>query len=383
MNGPGHIDPQQALAEAAANEGREHVFPRQLTSDLLAKAEKSEVRRGRVQAWVVAFGLLVLTLGLPIELPWGTGEWSRAIAGERGRDMLAWMGAMVASLTGLDADPAAYLLAAAFLALNCISIYHLLVKFGFEHYPALAGAVMAALAPLSFVSAASATAYGAGSLAACWLARALLSSSRDLQPAFIFPAYTLGWIFHWEIGLLLPAAWVALSGAPHWKRKRARSGLAVSGALWIARLIWLPTASTADWSLCGSGFLGLLGLGVLLGGMVSLFVPRATEEESGPPRWVLVWLGCGLIACLSNPIDAGPVGVSLLPIGAIGLADWISRQSRPDLALRIGVGSLSAQLLLTVGATPLLRWRLGSELPWVDAARAQLEPADLVVVSGP
>ena len=376
------FEAQESPAESAQREGREQVFPRRLTSDLLAQAQRAEARRVRAQVLVLAAAILALALGMPNELPWGAGWLTRSIAGERPADLLGALGRGLSALSGLGPDSTAYLLSALFLSANFILFYRLLVGFGFPPLAGLVGTATACLAPLSWLAGTSGLAFGAGALAACALALALLRGSREGRAAAIFPLYTLAWLIYPENGLLLPACWLALEGCPAWVKRRARLGLLASGALCLLRVAWLPPASLPAPQLSVSGFLGCLGLGTALLGFGSLLFARRPEEESAPPPWVLAWLLCGALGCALTPIGAGPAGACLLPIGALGVADWVARQEREGLALRVGAAFLLPQVLLCGLAQPLFRATLARDLPFVARAHERLELGDFVLAAG-
>ncbi|MFT5048742.1 MAG: hypothetical protein ACI8QZ_000129 [Chlamydiales bacterium] len=359
------------------------LFPRVLTAKLVGEREEQRLRREARQVWMVGAGLAILALGLPL---------SRVLVGAPSLSPLPHAAIdFLGELTGAPRERISFALSAMLLGLSIPLIASTLRAVGFIQQALLPATLIAALSPLAWLGATSATDFFLGVVACAWLLRELFARS---SPVRLLIAYGVGILLHVDMVLLLPAlvlgsaAGTGEPGAPARPARALMTGLGAVAILALTRIAG-GLAGNAPW-LLGTGMvqldapsipralLILGGLGIGLWGLVAPWT-RAAEEVSRPPAWCILFLALPLPTLL---FDGASMGSWLVPIAALGLADLVQRGKNDHGNLQRGLVLLIVQVLLTVG----LAWRWEAQDPqraWRKAARMQLEPGDLIVSDEP
>jgi len=361
------------------------LFPRVLTAKLVGEREEQRLGRETRQVWMVGAGLAIVALGLPLSRVLGQTIFSAPLP----RAALGFL----AELTGAPRERVGFALAAVMFGLSIPLIASTLRAVGFVQHALLPAALIATLSPLGWLGATSATDFCLGVLVCTWLARGLFAHS---SVGRLLLVYAFGVILHSDAVWLLPAVTLGASTGPRDNGEESPSRFAralQTGLGGIAMLILARfgggLAENLPWPL-GSGstrpgtpdlsraLTVLGGLGIGLWGLIAPWT-RGAEEVSRPPIWCLLFLILPLPTLFIGGVS---MGSWLIPIAALGLADLIQRGQTETGSLRRGLMLLAVQLLLTLG----LAWRWEAEDPnraWREIARAQLEPADLVISDDP
>jgi len=382
-------------------------FPRQLTAQLVAGAEAARRLREALPVWVLAAGLAALALGLPCERLWGHLHYLPAAFEGRPQPyaLQGLVARWLASLFGTSGERAWYLVSALAYGAALPALFGLARGVGFDARAALLAALVVVTAPIAWLGATLPGPFGAALLSSTLLLRALCERSASSRTAFAARAAALTL---WAVALepsaawLAPAAlWAVLAHRPPPPKDQAPCRRAASGAWLVAAALgalvqWAlwPGAGLLQRTLLaglggGPGVLFLwalwlpLGLGFAGLGLFELFAGRRSPEESRPPRWFAAWCLAPLPAILAgSPVGRLP-GAALLPAAALGLADWMAREERPEdegRALRRAALVLAAQVAL--GALVVAAFvHTDPERGWRELARRELEPSDVVLTT--
>ena len=350
------------------------LFPRVLTTKLVADHEAARERRQALQSWVIGAGLGLLALGLPLYGPFSQVNWSAP--GPR-----ALVHGLAEAL-GMPRERLGFAASALFLALALPMVTRAVRRFGFAHEHALPCSLLAILSPLGWLRATTAGDFFLGVVVAAALMHELASHRRGAR-ALLF--YAVGALLHAEALLYLPAL-VLWRPAGHSKASdgtprswRPAQVVLIGGALAglaIAAQLAFPVA----WSLDPLNIVGVpLYLAFAVIGLIAPWVRRA-GEVARPPAWYLALLLAPLPGLVVGEFGQGSW---LIPLAAAGLADLAQHSAGERSWVRWTLPRAALQL----GAILLALWMKGneaqSEVDWHARVRAELEPGDLVVIDDP
>ena len=351
------------------------LFPRVLTTRLVGDQEAARDKRLSLQALVIGAGLAILALGLPLQSRLQVPSWSAPLP-------RALVGSLAESL-GLTWERAGFLLAAVFLGLSVPAITATLKRVGFDHAVALPSTLIALLSPLGWLGSTTACDLSLGVLLTSWLMHELFAE-RSVRRVVV--VYAVGISLHVDVVLLLPAAALSMLGAPSGGGEtagRAKSAWTVAAAgLAIVLLAGarglLPGGSLWPLHFQVDGLFVPVMLGLALWGLVAPWL-RASREVARPPAWCVAFL---LVPLPTLVTRGGAQGAWLIPVAALGLADFIQRGRTEHATVARGLALLGLQLAATAALT--FGWEsMDPNRAWRATARAELEPSDLVLTDDP
>ena len=353
----------------------EALFPRELTTDLVARAEDPGAR-GTWQLLALAAGLAVLALGMPLERLWAEGQHVARLEDGFAHPLPALLHRGLTSF--LRSEAAAFVLSALALALQVFLWVRLVTYVGFERGTGLAVAVLTAATPLVALGARLALATSGALVGALLVVDQAFRVERERGASRARLAVALGvaWALAPENALLAPAA--AMAAGRAWRTPLLALGASLTGLAFLTGGLELPAARELSWRVGGP----ILGLGAGWLGLASLRAGRRPEEESPPPRWLGYAAASAIPASLIASWSAGLASSALLVVAGVGLADLVQRQQ--DRAGARGLVVLLLLVQLAASAAIQWGWQAGDDLrAWRSGAERALEPDDLVITVDP
>jgi hypothetical protein len=401
MTGIGHPEASHPQREDLPG-GAADPFPRDAVTEMVGRAERKRERREALQAWALGLGMAIVALGVPSERLWGNMQFVRQVAelGQSSFGILAPLARAITALTPLSPERVCYLLAALSWGLCLPALRATLRSIGFPHGVSLAAASIVVVSPGLWLGATSPLDFMPGVLAACLLARTLFRTDQSTRHGYqwratlmLFLAFLLGG----ENLLLLPAVALAISSHPSKQDEPRWMAAFTLLIVMIVSVTILVSARDGGWTVLFTDLLAggrpsiaalpwwLLWYGVLLGtgayGVYVLLLGGRAPEELPPPRWVVPWCVVALVPVVGGSLATGPAGGFLVPMAAIGVADGLFRIERRVTAERLAAGLMLTQLSLTIVVSIVQRMTDPLD-EWRRAARANLEPTDLVLTRG-
>lgn len=328
------------------------LFPREELLHAVAGADWRDLPV-RLGAWLaLALGATLLAAGLPVLhdlLPGPT-----TIAAEPGSLLLhpVHLAARTLGRAGLGIESAFFLIAALSYGAALLATGASLRAFGFSGRLSIVATLIAALSlPLLLHGRLPSPFPGAVAASALLLA-ATAAPADDEGPGYglrVALAWAFAsWIDH-SILATLPACWIAVRARS--KGASALAPLGVAGVVAAAVGAWamdgpidpsLAFQSGLPWWAHVVGPLGLLAPMALLA--------RRDPEESGAPRWLVLWLLTAVLVTIASGL-AGALRPApyLIPALAVLVANVLTRRRRASDAARLAALCAGLQLL-PVGA---------------------------------
>lgn len=373
-----------------ADHGHEdEAFPRLAVSELVGDAESSRKRREGWQAWLVGLGLAALALGLPA---YSVGPEGRALViatVERAETPFVLgplLARAIAATSGWSVERAWYLLSALTFGLSFPLLVGLLRSIGFSHAASMFGSGIALGTSGAWVAGTEPGDQGLALAGAIVVARALFAGTERLRS--YAAGASLAWlgasVAHAQSSLLWPFVGLAV-----WRASRESRGGGGSRALALALpllaaallVLWVhPTVELLSrdlkWFAVG---LYLMTLGVAPLGALAIVATRRVPEESPPPGWARAWAIAALIPATAMPSALHGLAPLVIPVAAIGFADWLDGRPREELLRRWGVGLLVLQIATVSLVVSASSGSVRHSDVWRPIAREHLEPDDRVI----
>ncbi len=387
--------------EAHTHDPGAEDFPRLELNRLVGESQVQTRMRRRWQAFLLSLGLLLVALGLPTERYFGglEGVWNMAGSGSTPQSVMALPILGTHALFGLGVEPASFLWSALLLGYSLFLLLRLMHRIGFDHEIGLTASLLAVISPLAWLGGTLPIDFSAGLLGSTLLCTSLFQTEQRSKQGYLWRAASyllLAFLLLPENIWLAPAAiWAVNAQAkdPNQGRGNAFSLTVVGVAcLWIS-----VTSGGGHWSdlwhsimgpIPGSSSLGgalvfwISGLGFAWLGLFHLLFGRREAEEQPAPTWVLAWIVVGVAPLVAGGLNEGPRGAFLLPIAAVGLADWLTRRAHVEHRSRWSAALLACQLLLTAGCVCMLEHQ-DPEQHWSEAAQEHFQEDDLFVSPSP
>ena len=370
----------------------EHVgaFPRHEVAELVDAAARARAARERWQGWVLGAALTLVALGLPLGRVLVTAPtlWT-AEGGAHPYPLLVPLARWLLGRLGGSPETPWFLLSALGWGLSMPVLLSTARRLGFPRGLALPAALVALLSPAAWIGACLPHTFGLGVLGASLLLDALLARERASALGYATRAsavWCLSVLAEPELAGLLPAVvWACV-----WRGRGALAARLAPPLAAAALVLLLMSASRAGawWRAPGVGVAETLafpldagiGLAVAAWGVVALFATRRSSEESSPPPWMLAWCGAFLLHLVPGHPPLEILGTYLVPVAALGIADWLQREPLEERARRWALSLLLAQLLVAAGARSFAV-ATDPGRAWRELARTHLEPGDVVLSS--
>jgi hypothetical protein len=375
-------------------------FPRHLTQQLIDEERRSAARWVGLAPWLVGIGLAALALANPQEALFGGGPrliqaWASG-AGPGEAFSAYWLLRGLAAVSGLDLEPAAFLLSALFYGGTAPLLFGLGRGVGLSDASALTVTLIVLLSPVAWLAGTTPGPEAAGLWATTLLFRLIWGGREGAtgtrHRVVVLSALALAAGLSPSAAWLLPAVAIALA-----RDRGVREPLkwGAIGSLFLATAYLAlggPSAASgslgAPGALPGTGGSGLAAatwrtlalfpaLGVSLAGLAALCFERRNESEEPPPRWLLGWALLPSVALALGGAGHELPYLYLLPLAALGGFDALGRRE-DELDARLVLGAFLLACAWLVGSMHLL----SSQDPladWRAEARRALEPDDLVL----
>jgi hypothetical protein len=372
-------------------------YPR-LELNRLIGASQAETRvRRSWQAILLSIGLILVALGLPTERYFGGLEsvWQLAGSGPTPQGLMALPILATHALFSIGLESSCFLWSAILYGSSLFLLMRLMYRIGFVHEVGLAATLIALAAPIAWLGGTLPLDFSAGLFGSTLLCTSLFQTDQKANQGYLWRASSyllLAFMLHPENIWLAPAAiWAVSSQAKNRDQGRVNAfGLSVVSVvcLWVSVTVgggpwselWNSVMGTSPGSLTviSATVFWFAGLGAAWFGLGHLLLGRREAEEQPAPTWVLAWIAVGIAPLIAGGLDQGPRGAFLLPIAAIGVADWLTRRILVEHRSRWAALLVAGQLGLTVGSM----WMLGQGDPhraWSTAAHTHLAKDDLLV----
>lgn len=380
------MDPHDPIGDSS--------FERERLHELIDEADLARRRRDRGVAWLLGLGLAAVLLGLPSGRLWGDMELVGRTggSGEVSVGLLFPLAKLLTSQFGIGAEQAVFLLAAISYGLLVPATLGLLRTVGFDRWVALGSATAILFTPVLVISAGLPIDFAPGVLGATWLLTSLFKPPGKWAAGYQWRAvlaYFVAFLLRPENALLLPAvAWAVGRQAGAARAWTTGALTAVTGAFAVGLTVGDQTSAFWPALLGGGGpsgqgallWLGYLTLGHCLAAFAlwGLLFDRRAPEETPAPKWMVPWCLVALVPVLAGHPMNGPVAGFLMPAAAVGLADWLTRRDREQLAVTALKGMVPGALGLVIGLR--VAWDMTDPLREERAALANaLEEGDTVV----
>ncbi len=394
-----HSDEAHDHDQGDHHEGED--FPRLELNRLVGESQARTHMRRKWQACLLSLGLVLVALGLPTERYFGGMQtvWHLAGSGPTPQSVMALPILGTHTLFGIGVEPASFLWSAILLGCSLFFMLRLMHRIGFDHEVGLTASLLAVISPLAWLGGTLPLDFSAGLLGSTLLCTSLFQTQQTRKQGYLWRTSSyllLAFLLLPESIWLAPAAIWAVSAQPKdpsQGRVNAFSLTVVSVAcMWISvtsggghwpdlwRSVMGPIPGSSG--LAAGVVFWIAGLGLTWLGLFYLLFGRREAEEQPAPTWVLAWIAVGVAPMVAGGLDEGPRGAFLLPIAAVGLADWLTRRVHVEHRSRWSAGLLASQILLTTGGVWILE-RQDPDQQWSEVAREHLVQDDLFVSPSP